>query len=82
VVVFTKFDKLLNSKKFELQDDNESLVGEDLDNRSKEEAMEVYDFCVQSLKSVVSAMEPPMPELGHVKVSGIISHSLFDQCHG
>jgi len=71
VVIFTKFDKLLDSKKLELHDDNESLVGEDLDNRSKEEAKRVHDICVGSLKSAVSVMKLPMAEPSHVKVSGI-----------
>ena len=83
MVVFTKYDKLLDSKKLELQeDDNNNLVGVDLDNRSKEEAKKVHDDCVGSLKSAVSLMKQPMPEPSHVNVSGIISHSLFDQCHG
>jgi hypothetical protein len=30
----------------------------------------------------VSEMNPQIPEPRHVKVSGIISHSLFDQRHG
>ena len=76
VVAFTKFDRLLQSKKDELQGD-EGLVGEDLDNRSKEEATKVLDACVQSLKSIVNGMNPPIPEPPHVKVSGIISHSFF-----
>ena len=82
VVVFTKYDKFLNSKRLELQDDDVNLVGEELDNRIKEEAKEVHDICVGSLKRVVSVMKPPIPVPSHVNVSGMISHSLFDQCHG
>ena len=82
VVIFTKYDKLLESKKLELQADDENLAGEELDNQSNEEAKKVLDLCVRSLKRVVSLMNPPIPEPSHVNVSGIISHSLFDQCHG
>ena len=81
MVVFTKIDKLLDSKKLELQDDDKNLVGEDLDNRCKEEATKVHDICVGSLERVVSKMKPPVPVPSHVNVSGMISHSLFDQCH-
>ena len=45
-------------------------------------AEQVYDACVLSLKNTVSGMKPPIPEPLHVKVSGIISHSLFGRCHG
>jgi len=71
VVVFTKSDKVFESKKIELQEDNQDLVGKDLDDRSKEEAKKVHDACVQSLKSIVSGMKPPIPEPRYVKVSGI-----------
>jgi len=77
VVVFTKSDKILDSKRIELQEDDKNLVGEDLDKRSKEEAKKVHDACVESLKSAVSRMKPAILEPRHVKVSGIIPHSLF-----
>ena len=82
VVVFTKSDKLLESKRLELQEENQSLVGEDLENLSKLEVKKVYDTCEKSLKDVVNGMSPQIPEPRHVKVSGIISRSLFDQRHG
>jgi hypothetical protein len=71
VVVFTKYDRLLVSKKDEF--------GESL---GSEKAKEVYDNCVQSLKNIVSKLKLPITELLYVKVSGIISHSLYDRCHG
>jgi hypothetical protein len=81
VVVFTKFDKLLDSKKLELREEDKSLIGEDLDNRSKQEVEKVEVSCVESLKKAVGAMKSPMAEPSHVKVSGMIAHSLFEQCH-
>ena len=71
VVVFTKYDRLLMSKK----DEYGEIEG-------NERAKEVYDTCVRSLKNIVSGMKPPIPEPRHVKISGTISHSLYDRCHG
>jgi hypothetical protein len=82
VVVFTKLDKLLESKRLELCEDNKNLVGEGLDNQVKEEAEKVEASCVESLKKLVGEMKPSIPEPSYVKVSGMIAHSLFDQCHG
>ena len=70
VVVFTKYDRLLISKKEEFPD------------QGNEKAEEVYDACVLSLKNIVNRMNPPIPVPMFVKVSGIISHSLYDQRHG
>ena len=72
VVVFTKYDRLLMSKRIELEDDSQGT----------EAANKVCDDCVQSLKNVVSGMKPPIPMPTYVKVSGIISNSFYDQCHG
>ena len=70
VVIFTKYDKLLIRKKDEFPD------------QGNEKANEVYDTCVLSLKNVVNGMNPPMPMPIYVKVSGIMTHSLYDQRHG
>ena len=82
VVVFTKFDRLLDSIKFELRVDDENLIGEELNNRSNEAAKKVHAKCVGILNKAVSEMKPPIPEPSHLKASGIISHSSFNQCHG
>jgi len=76
VVVFTKYDKLLWTKKRELKGDHPGLKPEDLDDQSKTEAQQALDICVQSLKNTMSKMNTPMPH--SVNVSSIISHSLFD----
>jgi hypothetical protein len=78
VVVFTKYDRLLRTKKDELQEDHPGLKAEALDKRSKKEAQQVLGICVQSLERTMSGMNTPMPH--YVNVSGIISHLLFDQC--
>ena len=74
VVVFTKYDRLVTSKMIELELDDES--------QGIEAANKVCDDCVQSLTNVASGMKPPIPMPTYVKVSGIISHSLYDRCHG
>ena len=71
MVVFTKYDELLMSKKVEFGD-----------NQGYEEAGKIYHACVQSLKHIVNGMKSPIPVPIFVKVSGIISHSSYDQRHG
>jgi hypothetical protein len=78
VIVFTKYDRLLRTKKDELQEDNPGMKPEVLDKRSKKEAQQVLNICVQSLERTMSEMNTPIPHL--VKVSGTISHSLFYRC--
>ena len=73
MVVFTKYDRLVLTKKVEFGD-----------GHGNEVANKVYDDCVKSLKNIVSKLGLPLTELLYVKVSvsGIISHSLYDRCHG
>ena len=83
MVVFTKFDKLLESKRLELRDETEEngpLVGEGLNSQSEVEAKKVLALCVKSVSGAMTRLQIPMPP--HVDVSSIISHSLFDQRHG
>ena len=60
VVVFTKYDRLLISKKDEFPD------------QGNEKAEEAYDTCVRSLEKIVKGMHPPMQVPIFVKVSGIV----------
>ena len=71
VVVFTKYDKLLFSKNDEFGDEE-----------GPGEAEKVYNACVLSLKNIVNGMNPPIPVPICVRVSGIISHCLYDRCDG
>jgi hypothetical protein len=75
VVVFTKYDRLLRSKKIELKGDNDAPDPDDLIRRSKEESQKVLDGCVQSLKGAMIRLETQMPR--HVNVSSIKFHSFF-----
>jgi len=77
VVVFTKYDRLLRSKKIELKGDNDNPDPEDLIRRSREESRKVLGRCVQSLEGAMIRLETQMPR--HVNVSSMISHSFFDQ---
>jgi hypothetical protein len=78
VVVFTKYDRLLRSKKIELRGDNDHPDPEDLVRRSQEEARKVLDRCVQSLEGAMNRLETQMPR--HVNVSSTIFHSFSDSC--
>jgi ribosome recycling factor len=75
VVVFTKYDLLVRTKKAELKLQERS---EDLDELSKEEAQKALDSYVQSLEHAMESVEAPTPP--HVKVSSIISHFFYAQC--
>ena len=75
VVVFTKYDQLLRSKKAELEEDGAPPDSEDLGTRSKEEAQRALDVCVQSLERAMVRTQTPMPR--YEKVSSTTSHFLF-----
>lgn len=80
MIVFTQYDRLLRTKKFELEEDNEddSLDPMALAQRSEEQAQEALTACVKSLKNAMKRLEIPMAP--YVNVSSMISHSLFGQC--
>jgi hypothetical protein len=75
VVVFTKYDQLLRSKKAELEEDGARPNSEDLERRSKEEAQRALEVCVQSLERAMVRTQTPMPR--YEKVSSMTSHSHF-----
>ena len=82
MIVFTQYDRLLRTKRFELEDEEEEEE-EDLDpntlnQRSKEEAQKALAVCVQSLKDAMGRIDTPMPP--YAKVSSMISYSLFGHC--
>jgi hypothetical protein len=84
VVVFTKYDQLIRSKKAELQETAKDLISEeDLDKQSKQASQEVLEVCVQSLKSAIGRMDSEMQTTTQmppwVKISSIISHFFLDQ---
>jgi hypothetical protein len=72
VVVFTKYDRLIRSKKIELKGDNDNLDLEYLNKRSKEEARKVLDGCMRSLEGAMVRLKTPVPR--YVNVSSITSH--------
>ena len=77
MIVFTQYDRLLRTKKFELEED-EDLDPKTLNQRSEEEAEKALAACVQSLKDAMGRMDIPMAPFA--KVSSIISYSFFGQC--
>ena len=78
MIVFTQYDRLLRTKKFELEEEEEDLDPKILNQRSKEEAQKALAVCVQSLKDAMGRIDTPMPP--YAKVSSMISYSLFGQC--
>jgi hypothetical protein len=60
VVVFTKYDQLIRSKKAELRGGDKGVNSEELDKRSKVASQKVLDVCVESLKSAIGRMDTEM----------------------
>jgi hypothetical protein len=80
VIVITKYDQLIRSKKLELQGDNKSLNSEELeslDQRSKVASQEVLDVCVQSLRSAIGRMDAETQMPPWVKISSMVSLSVL-----
>jgi len=75
VIVFTKYDRLVRTKKAELREDYEDLKGEELQRRGREEARNALESFTNS-KSVKEAIYG----IRHTAVSSMLSHSFFDQC--
>ena len=74
VIVFTKYDRLVRTKRVELQEDDDSLSEDVLRERSKEEAQKVLHVCIESLERTLRDMETresQMPKPHHVNVSSI-----------
>jgi hypothetical protein len=79
VVVFTKYDLLVRTKKARLRRDKKGLDSGVLDKRSEEEARKVLATCVQSLEHTMNRMKAQMPR--YANVSSIIFHYYyFHQC--
>jgi hypothetical protein len=79
VVVFTKFDRLVWSKRKELEEDYINLGSEDLDKRGTEEAQKILDTCVQSVESAFRRLRLMEQTPRHANVSSIFSHPYSDQ---
>jgi len=76
VIVFTKYDKLVRTKRAELQEygDGDSLSEDALHEKSREESQKALDICIQSLERTLRSMETPKsqtPKLHYVNVSGM-----------
>jgi hypothetical protein len=74
VIVFTKYDKLVRTKRAELQEDGGDLSEDRLHEKSKEGAQKALDVCIQSLQRTLRDMKLPesqTPKPHHVNVSRI-----------
>jgi len=78
VVVFTKYDKLVRTKRDELREEDPGADPEVLARRSEVEVGNALNECIQCLKRSLHGMETPM--VPHANVSGINSPSFVDQC--
>jgi len=67
VIVLTKYDRLVRTKEAELQEENDSLSGDVLRERGKEEARKAFDRYIRSLERTLRDMNTPKPP--HVNVS-------------
>ena len=74
VIVFTKYDKLVRTKRAELQEDGGDLSEDRLLEKSKEGAQKALEVCIQSLQRTLRDMQLPesqTPKPRHVNVSRI-----------
>ena len=69
MIVFTQYDRLVRTKKAELEDDDPDMDPKTLDDRSKEEAQQAFEVCEKSLQRTINQLKIPMPK--YVKVSGM-----------
>ncbi|KAF5346271.1 hypothetical protein D9756_011263 [Leucocoprinus leucothites] len=67
VIVFTQYDRLVRIKTAELKEEHPNMDPATLDERSKDEARNVFEICVQSLQHTMNHLNIPMPD--YVKVS-------------
>jgi hypothetical protein len=77
VVVFTKYDKLVRTKMFELREDKACLDSDGLNKLTKEEAQKALDTTVQSLHRAIRRMDSKMDLPPWAKVSSKFSYSFF-----
>jgi hypothetical protein len=68
VIVFTKYDRLVRTRRAELQEENNGLSEDVLRERSEEEARKAFDKCIQLLERTLRDTNTPKPR--HVNVSG------------
>jgi hypothetical protein len=78
VVVFTKYDQLVWSKRKELEEDNINLGPEDLDKRGMEEAQKVLDTCIRSVENAFRKLGSKELTIRHANVSSIFFHPYSD----
>jgi hypothetical protein len=74
VIVLTKYDRLVKTKKAELQEGETSLSKEDLRKQSEMKAQEALDECIRSLEVTLRGMDTrdsQTPKPRHVNVLSI-----------
>ncbi|KAH8984035.1 hypothetical protein EDB92DRAFT_1545551 [Lactarius akahatsu] len=66
VLVFTQYDRLVRSKKAELQEEHENLDEIFLRDQSEKDARDAFNKCLQSLQRTLDRMDVPMPHCARV----------------
>jgi hypothetical protein len=74
VLVFTKYDRLVRTKKAELKEENDNLSKDELDRQSRLIADEEFKSHM-NMRTVKAAMAG----MNYIKVSSMISQFIFDQ---
>ncbi|KAH9032021.1 hypothetical protein EDB85DRAFT_2114962 [Lactarius pseudohatsudake] len=68
VLVFTQYDRLVRSKKAELQEEHENLDENSLRDQSEKRATIAFNECLQSLQRILGRLNIPMPHCARVSV--------------
>ncbi len=66
VLVFTQYDRLVRSKKAELQEDYENMDEISLRNQSVKDASTAFEKCLQSVQRTMNRLNIPMPHCARV----------------
>ncbi|KAF5346881.1 hypothetical protein D9756_010595 [Leucocoprinus leucothites] len=67
VIVFTQYDRLVRTKKAELEEEHPNMDPATLDERSEDQARQAFKICVQSLQDTMKRLNILVPH--YVKVS-------------
>lgn len=67
VIVFTQYDRLVRTKKYELES-KPGISSEELVKQSAEKAQAAYDACLQSVKQTMDRLNIPMPCCAKVSI--------------
>ncbi len=76
MIVFTQYDRLVRTKRFELEDEDQDMDPKVLDARSQAEAQQAFDVCIKSLQRTIDRLNTPMPKYARVSGMFVLSYCL------